>query len=131
MNWKVPLADLDYGPEEEAAVIDVLRSKWLTMGAVTQAFEVAFSELTGAIYTLAVSKVTEVLHLACLALGIGSGYEVIVPSLSFVATANTVLYCGAEVRFAEIIGEEDLTVDPASIEACITPKTCAIIPMHY
>jgi dTDP-4-amino-4,6-dideoxygalactose transaminase len=137
MAWKVPLADLDYGPEEERAVIEVLRSKWLTMGEVTQQFEAAFAALTGAAHAIAVSNATQALHLACLALGIGPGDEVIVPSLTFVATANAVLYCGADVRFAEVIGSnnlsgsDDLTVDPASIEACITPRTRAIIPMHY
>jgi dTDP-4-amino-4,6-dideoxygalactose transaminase len=131
MAWKVPLADLDYGPEEERAVIEVLRSKWLTMGAVTQSFEGAFAALTGARHAIAVSNATQALHLACLALGIGPGDEVIVPSLTFVATANAVLYCGAEVRFAEVCGPDDLTVDPASIAACITPQTRAIIPMHY
>jgi dTDP-4-amino-4,6-dideoxygalactose transaminase len=131
MAWKVPLADLDYGPEEEGAVIEVLRSKWLTMGAVTQQFEAAFAALTGVKHAIAVSNATQALHLACLALGIGPGDEVIVPSLTFVATANAVLYCGAEVRFAEVCGPDDLTVDPASIAACITPQTRAIIPMHY
>jgi dTDP-4-amino-4,6-dideoxygalactose transaminase len=131
MAWKVPLADLNYGPEEERAVIDVLRSKWLTMGAITQSFEGAFAALTDARHAIAVSNATQALHLACLALGIGPGDEVIVPSLTFVATANAVLYCGADVRFAEVLGSDDLTVDPASIEACITPRTKAIIPMHY
>jgi dTDP-4-amino-4,6-dideoxygalactose transaminase len=131
MAWKVPLADLDYGPVEERAVIEVLRSKWLTMGAVTQQFEGAFAALTGAKHAIAVSNATQALHLACLALGIGPGDEVIVPSLTFVATANAVLYCGADVRFAEVIGPDDLTIDPAAIDACITPRTKAIIPMHY
>ncbi|MBW6465962.1 MAG: DegT/DnrJ/EryC1/StrS family aminotransferase [Brevefilum sp.] len=131
MAWKVPLADLDYGPEEERAVIDVLRSKWLTMGAVTQSFEGAFAALTGARHAMAVSNATQALHLACLALGIGPGDEVIVPSLTFVATANAVLYCGADVRFAEVLSSDNLTVDPVSIEACITPRTKAVIPMHY
>jgi dTDP-4-amino-4,6-dideoxygalactose transaminase len=131
MNWRVPLSDLDYGDEEKKAVLDVLESRWLTMGAVTQDFEAAFAALTGAKHAIAVSNATQALHLACLACGVGPGDEVIVPSLSFVATANAVLYCGAEVRFADIISPEDLTVDPASIEAAITPQTKAIIPMHY
>lgn len=131
MNWRVPLADLDYGPEEEAAVLEVLRSKWLTMGAVTQQFEQEFSVLTGARHALALSNATVALHLACRVLGIGPGDEVIVPSLTFVATANAVLYTGAEVRFADIIGPDDLTISPASIEAAITPGTKAIIVMHY
>ena len=115
MDWLVPLADLDYGIEEEQAVINVLRSKWLTMGEVTSNFESGFARLTQSKYAVAVSNATEALHLACLALDIRPGDEVIVPSLSFVATANAVLYCGADVRFADIISPDDLTIDPASI----------------
>ena len=131
MNWKVPLADLDFDNNEEQAVIGVLRSKWLTMGAVTQQFEVAFSKLTMSKHTIAVSNATQALHLACLAVGVGHGNEVIVPSLSFVATANAVLYCGADVRFADILSPDELTIDPASIAEQITPRTKAIIVMHY
>jgi dTDP-4-amino-4,6-dideoxygalactose transaminase len=131
MDWRVPLADLDYGIEEENAVLSVLRSKWLTMGAVTQQFEQEFARATGARFVFTVSNATEALHLACLALGIGAGDEVITPSLSFVATSNAVLYTGAEVRFADIGGPEDLTIDPADIERKITPKTKAIMAMHY
>jgi dTDP-4-amino-4,6-dideoxygalactose transaminase len=131
MDWRVPLADLDYGPEEEAAVLKVLRSKWLTMGAITQDFETQFSRLVGSKYAIAVSNATEALHLACLALGIGPGDEVITPSLSFVATSNAVLYTGAEVRFADVIGPDELTIDPVDIARQVTPKTKAIIVMHY
>ena len=131
MQWKVPLADLDYDACEQAAVKAVLDSGWLTMGEVTCQFEAAFAELTGAKHAIAVSNATHALHLACLALGIGPGDEVIVPSLTFVATGNAVLYCGADVRFAEIISANDLTLDPVSVEAQITPRTKAIIVMHY
>jgi len=131
MDWRVPLADLDYGPEEEAAVLRVLRSKWLTMGAITQEFEAQFSRMVGAKYAIAVSNATEALHLACLALGVGPGDDVITPSLSFVATSNAVLYTGAEVRFADIIGPEELTIDPEEIARQVTPRTKAIIVMHY
>jgi dTDP-4-amino-4,6-dideoxygalactose transaminase len=131
MDWRVPLADLDYGEEEEKAVLDVLRSRWLTMGAVTQTFEQAFAEHSGARHAIAVSNGTVALHLACMALGIGSGDEVIVPSLTFVATANAVLYTGAEVRFADIISPDDLTISPEAILSQITPRTKAIIVMHY
>jgi dTDP-4-amino-4,6-dideoxygalactose transaminase len=131
MEWAVPLADLDYGPEEEAAVLDVLRRRWLTMGAVTQEFEKQFAAFVGANYALAVSNATQALHLACLALGIGPGDEVIVPSLTFVATANAVLYTGASVRFADILDTEELTIDPDAIRAQITPHTKAILVMHY
>lgn len=131
MDWRVPLADLDYGVEEENAVLAVLRSKWLTMGGVTQEFEQRFCELTGAKYAFAVSNATEALHLAAMALGIGPGDEVITPSLSFVATSNAVLYTGADVRFADVCGPQDLTIDPEDIERKITPRTRAITVMHY
>lgn len=131
MQWKVPLADLDYGPDEEQAVLDVLHSRWLTMGGVAQAFEAEFAQVAGVKHALAVSNATVALHLACLALGLGPGDEAILPSLTFVATANAVLYTGARVRFADVIGPGDLNVSPASILDCITPRTKAIIVMHY
>lgn len=131
MEWIVPLADLDYDEAEEQAVLTVLRSKWLTMGAVTQQFEHKFAFMCKAPYAVSVSNATEALHLACLALGIGPGDEVIIPSLSFVATANAVLYTGADVVFADILSAEDLTISPLDIEQKITNKTKAIIVMHY
>ena len=131
MSWRVPLADLDYGAEEEQAVLEVVRSRWLTMGAVTQQFESEFAQAVGAKHALAVSNATVALHLACLALGIGPGDEVIVPALTFVATANAVLYSGAEVRFAEICGPGELNIAPEAIEAQVTPRTRAVIAMHY
>ena len=131
MDWRVPLADLDFDQHEEDAVIRVLRSKWVTMGAITQEFEAQFSRMVGAKYAIAVSNATEALHLACLALGIGPGDEVIAPSLSFVATSNAILYTGAEVRFADVIGTKELTIDPDDIAQQISPKTKAIIVMHY
>jgi dTDP-4-amino-4,6-dideoxygalactose transaminase len=131
LDWKVPLADLNYDEKESQAVLGVLQSRWLTMGAVTQQFEQAFAGFTGARHALGVSNATVALHLACLALGIGPGDEVIVPSLSFVATANAVLYCGAEARFADISSPQELTISPESIEAQITPRSKAILVMHY
>ena len=131
MDWIVPLADLEYNEEEDRAVLDVLHSRWLTMGAVTQAFETEFAAAAGAKHALTVSNATEALHLACLALGIGPGDEVITPSLSFVATSNAVLYCGANVRLADIHGPEDFTIDPGEIGRLVTPRTKAVIVMHY
>jgi len=129
--WKVPLADLNFDDAEEKAVQDVLRSRWLTMGSVTQAFENEFADLVKTRHALAVSNATVALHLACLAVGLGPGDEAIVPSLSFVATANAVLYTGAEVRFADILGPNDLTLDPKSVASLVSPRTKAIIVMHY
>jgi len=131
MDWRIPLADLDYGDQETEAVKRVLQSKWLTMGGITQEFETQFAAFVNSKHALAVSNATQALHLACLAVGIAPGDEVIVPSLSFVATANAVLYCGANVRFADIISLKDLTIDPQSIKENITAHTKAIIVMHY
>jgi len=131
MNWKIPLSDLDYGPEEEQAVLAVLRSKWLTMGEVTQQFEREFAAFTGSKYAFAVSNATVALHLAYSALGLVPGDEVITPSLTFVATSNAVLYTGATPVFADILGPDELTIDPADVERKITPRTKAIAVMHY
>jgi len=131
MDWLVPLADLDYSEEEQQAVLNVLRSRWLTMGAVTVEFESEFARFLGVKHGIAVSNATVALHLACLALDIRPGDEVIAPSLTFVATANAALYTGADVRFADICGEDDLTISPTEIEKQITPRTRAIMVMHY
>ncbi len=131
MDWRVPLADLDYGEEEEKAVLDVLHRRWLSMGAVTQEFEAAFAEQLGVKHAIAVANATVALHLACLAVGLGPGDEAIAPSLSFVATSNAVLYTGAEVRFADIVALDDLTISPEAIASQIGARTKAIIAMHY
>ena len=131
MPWRVPLADVDFDKEELDVVGDVLRSKWLTMGAITQQFEADFSEFTGIEHAIAVTNCTAGLHLALLALEIRTGDEVIVPSLSFVATANAVCYTGAKPVFADIVSAEDLTISPESILRQITAHTKAIIVMHY
>lgn len=131
MNWVVPLSDIKFGIEEKNAVQKVLDSGWLTMGSVTQKFEEEFKEYTGAKHAFAVSNATVALHMACVALGIGLGDEVIVPSLSFVATANCVRYTGATPVFADINGENDLTISLASIQKLVNHRTKAIIVMHY
>jgi dTDP-4-amino-4,6-dideoxygalactose transaminase len=131
MDWLIPLGDIDFGSEEEDAVLDVLRRRWLTMGAVTQLFEKEFADSVGAQHAIAVNNATAALHLACVGCGIGPGDEVIVPSLTFVATANAVRYVGATPVFADIESELDLTISIRSIEACLTKRTKAIIVMHY
>ena len=131
MNWIVPLSDVKFGSEEINAVTAVLESGWLTMGEVTAEFEKEFAAYTGAKHALAVSNATVALHMACLALGIGAGDEVIVPSLTFVATANAVRYTGATPVFADITSETDLTISLASIERALSPRTKALMVMHY
>jgi len=131
MNWIVPLSDVKFGVEEQEAVRAVLESGWLTMGEVTGRFEEEFKTYTGAKHAFAVSNATVALHMACLALGIGPGDEVIVPSLTFVATANAVRYTGAQPIFADITSENDLTISLDAIKQAITPRTKALMLMHY
>src|SRR5512133_2247848 len=131
MEWRIPLSDIDFGPEEEQAVLQVVRSRWLTMGAVTQQFENEFADFVHARHAIAVTNATAALHLACVAAGLKPGDEVILPSLTFVATANAVRYTGAVPVFADIESETDLNIAAQAIEASITPRTRAILVMHY
>ena len=98
--WRIPLSDLSFGPEEEAAVRDVVASGWLTMGERTSELEKKLGEALGTPRVLALTNCTAALHLAYVALGIGPGDEVICPSLTFVATANAALITGADVVLA-------------------------------
>jgi dTDP-4-amino-4,6-dideoxygalactose transaminase len=131
MDWRVPLADIDFGEEEELAVQKVIRSRWLSMGEETQNFEKEFAAFIGAKHAIAVTNATAALHLACLAVDLIPKDEVIVPSLTFVATANAVRYTGAIPIFADVESLDRLTISPASIEKHITDKTRAILIMHY
>ena len=131
MTWRVPLADLNFDAEEELAVLEVLRNRWLSMGEVTRQFEGEFAEFIGAKHTIAVTNATAALHLAGVAIGLGAGDEVILPSLTFVATANAIRYTGATTVFADIEGLDRLNISPSSIESLVTEKTRAIMVMHY
>lgn len=129
--YDIPLFELNFGDEEEHAIIETLKSKWISMGPKCVELEERFSELFEVKYACAVTNCTAALHLACVVLGIGAGDEVICPSLSFVATANCIRYTGATPVFADIRGVDDLCIDADQIESLITDKTKAIIPMHY
>lgn len=131
MNWTVPLFDPDLGPEEEQALVDVIRSKWLTMGDRTKAFEARFAEEIGVPVALACNSATAALHMALEALGVGPGDDVVVPSLTFVATANAVRYCGARPVFADVASLDEWNVNARSIERALTPATKAIVVVHY
>ena len=127
----VPVFDLRLTREDLDAVADTLRSGWLTMGTRTQEFERTFADAIGAEHAVAVSSCTSALHLAYLAAGIGPGDEVIVPSCTMVATASAVLYTGATPVFAEILSVAEPLIDPDHVEALITPRTKAVVAMHY
>jgi dTDP-4-amino-4,6-dideoxygalactose transaminase len=131
MAYRIPLFDLNYGEDEERAVLDVLRSKWISMGPRTAELERSFAARLGVRHAIAVSNCTTGLHLALAALGIGPGDEVIVPSLTFVATVNCVGYVGARPVFADITSRDDFSIDPEHVAQLVTSRTKAIIPMHY
>ena len=130
-NWKIPLADIDIGQDEIAAVTDVLRSRWLSMGPVTAEFERDFAAYVGVKYAFAVTNCTAALHLAHLALGAGAGDTIVCPSLTFVATANAIRYTGATPVFADIAGEDNLNISPDDLDAKITTATKGICVVHY
>lgn len=129
--WRIPLFDIAFDEREHEAVSAVLRSGWLSMGETVQAFETRFADMVGAEHAVAVSNGTAALHLATAALGVGPGDEVICPSLTFVAGANSIVYTGATPVFADIVGPDDLGLSPEDVERKITPRTRAIQVMHY
>jgi dTDP-4-amino-4,6-dideoxygalactose transaminase len=128
---EVPLFDLRLDPEDVEAVMEVLRSGWLTMGPRTAEFETAFARHLGARHAVAVSSCTAALHLAYLAAGVGPGDEVVVPAMTFAATAAAAIYCGATPVFADILGPHDLSLDPDDVERRITPRTKAVTIVHF
>lgn len=131
MEYKIPLFDLNFDQAEEDAVLEVINSKWISTGPKCTAFEQKFGNMLDVQYSLSLSNCTVALHLAMLLCDIGENDEVICPSLTFVATVNAIRYVGAIPVFADIKNFEDLTIDPGDIESKITPKTKAIVVMHY
>ena len=125
----IPAARPEIGEDERAAVDRVLRSGMLAQGPEVAAFESEFAAIVDGRRCIAVNSGTSALHLAFLAAGVGPGVEVIVPSFSFAATANAVALAGATPVFVDI--ETDyFSIDPAAVEAAITPRTKAIMPVH-
>ena len=131
MNWRVPLFDTDIEQGELDAVSQVLRSGWLTMGEEIKSFEREFADFLGVKHAIMVSNCSTALHLAHYVLGASSGDEVICPSLSFVATASSIVQTGAKPVFADVSSHDNLTVSPVAIERNLTPQTKGIVVMHY
>ncbi|MCE0798822.1 UDP-4-amino-4-deoxy-L-arabinose aminotransferase [Buttiauxella sp. A2-C1_F] len=130
MSEFLPFSRPAMGQEELAAVSEVLQSGWITTGPKNQALEQAFCELTGNKHAIAVSSATAGMHVALMALGIQAGDEVITPSLTWVSTLNMIVLLGAEPVMIDV-DRDTLMVTPQSIEGAITPRTRAIIPVHY
>ncbi len=125
----IPLARPFYGREEEEAVAEVLRTGWVAQGPTTAAFEEEFARAVGVRHAIATSSCTTALHLAVIAAGVGPGDEVVLPSYTFPATANAVLYEGGTPVLAEI-ERATLNLDPTDALRAITPRTRAIIGVH-
>ena len=126
----IPAAHPLIGEEEVEAVSAVLRSGMVAQGPQVETFEEEFSrEVVGGVQAVAVNSGTSALHLGLLAAGIGAGDEVIVPSFTFAATANSVAMAGATPVFADIEADS-FCLDPSAVEAALTPRTAAIMPVH-
>lgn len=127
----ITLSETTLGEEEAAAAAAVVRSGWLTQGERVAAFERAFAEMVGTRHAIAVANCTVALELALEAVGVRAGDEVIVPALTFVATANAVRRLGAVPVFADVTSEDDLTLSPDDVAKKVTAKTRAVCPVHY
>lgn len=131
MTYKIPLFDLNFDDREQNAVLQVLRSSWISTGPKTEEFENKFAAMLNVRYAVALSSCTAALHLAMRCLEIHEGDEVICPSLTFVATANAIRYVNAKPIFCDIRSFEDLTIDPDLVETLVTDRTKVIMVMHY
>src|SRR4029079_2662058 len=124
----IPISKPFIGEEEKNAVLDVLESGMLVQGPRTEAFEQAFAKLCGVRHAIAVSSGTTALHAALLAHGVGPGDEVITTPFTFMASVNSILFTGARPVLVDI--DDSFNINPALIEAAITPHTKAIMPVH-
>ena len=130
--WNVQLFELNYDEREIQAAVEVIRSGWITMGEKTRAFEEAFGEFLGEdVLCTAVSSGTAALHMALLASGVGPGDEVIISALTFVADINVVRVVGASPIPVDCTSYEDWNISPQRIAAAITPRTKAVLVVHY
>ena len=127
---KIPFHKPHITQKEIDSVIDIMRSGWLTMGPKTFEFENAFKKYIGSQYAISVNSATAALHLALNAVGVGNGDEVIIPTNTFIATAEAVVYSGAKPILCDIEANYH-NIDINLIEPLITPKTRAIIPVHF
>jgi dTDP-4-amino-4,6-dideoxygalactose transaminase len=131
MNQFIPFSAPEISNEEIDEVVDTLRSGWITTGLKVKQFESDFQDFIGSgVEAIAVNSATAGLHLALEALGVGEGDEVVIPSLTFTATAEVVRYLGADIRIVDV-NPITLNIDIKAIRAAISSKTKVIMPVHY
>jgi dTDP-4-amino-4,6-dideoxygalactose transaminase len=130
-EWRVPLTDIAMSEQDVQAVADCLRTGWLTLGPRTQEFESALAAHVGTPHVIAVSSGTAALHLACRAAGLGPGDEVIVPAFTFIASASAARYVGATPVLCDVHGPHDFNIDLEDVAERITPRTRAVIAVHF
>lgn len=130
-EWRVPLTEVSIPEQDVQSVLDCLGSGWLTMGPRTKAFEQALAVYVGVPHAVTVSSGTAALHLSLLAAGIGAGDEVIVPAFTFVASASAARYTGAEPVLCDVRSAQDFNIDPEDVARRITPRTRAIVAVHF
>jgi dTDP-4-amino-4,6-dideoxygalactose transaminase len=128
--YKIPLFDLNFGEEEIEAVVETVRSNWISTGPRCEEFETLFASMLQVNHAVTLANCTCALHLACVVLGVKEADEVICPSLTFAASVNCIRYVGATPVFCDISGMDDLNMNPEKIECLITPKTKAILVVH-
>ena len=129
MKRNIPITKPYFTKDEEREVIAALRSGWVVQGPRVESFENEIAKYVGAKYAVATSSCTTALHLALFLLGVGPGDEVIVPSFTFIATANSVLYTGATPVFADV-AKDTYNLDPKDVKRKITKRTRVIMPVH-
>jgi len=130
VSYKIPLFKLNFDEREIQAVTETIRSKWISTGPKCEELENLFIEMLDVKYALSMSNCTDALHLSCILCNIKAGDEVLCPSLTFAASVNCIRYVGATPVFCDIVGYDDLNIDPDDIERKITPKTKAIVVVH-
>ena len=130
MAYKIPLFNLNFDEREAQAAYDTIKSGWISTGPKNEQLEQMFLDMWNVNYAVSMANCTAALHLCCIVCGFGPGDEVICPSITFAASCNCIRYVGATPVFADIIGPDDINIDPKDIEAKITPRTKGIVVVH-
>lgn len=130
MGYKIPLFNLNFDEREAQAAFDTIKSGWISTGPKNEQLEQMFVEMWKVGYAVSMTNCTAALHVCCKVCGLGPGDEVLVPSLTFAASVNSIRYVGATPVFCDIIGPEHINIDPSEIERKVTPNTKAIVVVH-